>query len=1119
MKRNKVLLGLYVGLLTLAGGVANAQTDRFYEVGPDNIGGQVSSIVVDCQDTNRNTLYAGATTGGLFVKSMSEEILRNLYDKLGVDAAKAEALSAIHDSWHHVPFYVGTGATRQEINLPISSMTQAPSGEIFIGTGSDIFAYGTTYEKMSRKGMGVYCYIPATNEFKSLAATATDTNFRVVNAMESFYDGDVFYVFVATNAGLYRWALVGGRENWNWNAAPTTVFTGRVDNIVISHYYRMAFFNVGNQVYRIGDVSAAPSNLRTVNISSSNTAFGGTNIGVKLAVSQGSDMVLYAMVINQNGYMDALYMTPNEQTWYTVTTSSVMPLTYNSGRECGAISVDPSNSRRVIIGGTNVLVGEGFVDGAYYQWTTASASEYDLNNGDYMANVYNNTSFVHSGIHQIVPVYHIGRDGHSYHTIYFATNGGIYSSKFYGRDGFDTVKNENMGLNNIQINALAVAPDGTIIMGANNNSCPMVEPRLSHVGGSTTLSWYDDGSLGNFNHSANVLWNGNGGAVAASSFQQVYPNSRRTILVSSGNANIGRSYADYLDYNNTTTWTTGSSFLTNEPKGGPAIGSLALWETENNAAFNNMMKGSIDTLGYIFRKRGNVWDTVWLALPGTRSAVRLQYRDSVAGSETITIIDTIAVGTGRGSSFKIKKDDIAIFNSRGNADYPFEYQFTTNDLRVPNVSGSGTHERTAIDSIIVRNPIQARMAFVADLALPSDKKPGSRAVWFSWEPTDFTKVFDSVELNSALDLQKQGYDVDLYALYEKFHNVVPIFNIQRNNGTYTENLYPRQTVFSKDALCMYVSAYDEVNHHSMLFRISGFENADFTKYPNDLYYDLSYTNSMPILHVDTLRYNNNVIFPRPISHIAVDGRNGQDRLVLTFEDYSNAMPNVIMVNNASTSSYTMNEIPLADATLPVYTAIVEDSTGTIFVGTDNGVFTKTATGSWQSYNKLSGVPVTTIVQQTDKLPVRRNLTHTGITANNNVFAKTKWPRAIYFGTYGRGVFMDMNYVTDTVNEIVDPSDYNPVSIPTVHSIGNNSIKLFPNPVFDEAHMVLNAATAGAGEIRVYDLNGRLVMRQNLGYVTEGEHNYTIDCNGMNKGMYLINVTISGHTATTKMVVR
>jgi hypothetical protein len=57
MKRNKVLLGLYVGLLTLAGGVANAQTNsRFYEVGPDNIGGQVSSFVLDRQDTNRTTI-------------------------------------------------------------------------------------------------------------------------------------------------------------------------------------------------------------------------------------------------------------------------------------------------------------------------------------------------------------------------------------------------------------------------------------------------------------------------------------------------------------------------------------------------------------------------------------------------------------------------------------------------------------------------------------------------------------------------------------------------------------------------------------------------------------------------------------------------------------------------------------------------------------------------------------------------------------------------------------------------------------------------------------------------------------------------------------------------------
>ena len=57
------------------------------------------------------------------------------------------------------------------------------------------------------------------------------------------------------------------------------------------------------------------------------------------------------------------------------------------------------------------------------------------------------------------------------------------------------------------------------------------------------------------------------------------------------------------------------------------------------------------------------------------------------------------------------------------------------------------------------------------------------------------------------------------------------------------------------------------------------------------------------------------------------------------------------------------------------------------------------------------------MQQTKEYGVRRAITHTGITENKYLFAKSKWPNAIYFGTYGRGIFLDMTYVTDTVNEI------------------------------------------------------------------------------------------------------
>jgi hypothetical protein len=81
---------------------------------------------------------------------------------------------------------------------------------------------------------------------------------------------------------------------------------------------------------------------------------------------------------------------------------------------------------------------------------------------------------------------------------------------------------------------------------------------------------------------------------------------------------------------------------------------------------------------------------------------------------------------------------------------------------------------------------------------------------------------------------------------------------------------------------------------------------------------------------------------------------------------------------------------------------------------------------------------------------------------------------MYFGTYGRGVFMDMQYVTDFTNEVVDSNEYEPVVIPTVHSTGLNSVKLSPNPVYNETNVSINAQVAGTAILRVYDLNGRLV---------------------------------------------
>lgn len=1043
MKSNKVLLGLFVGLLTLAGGAVNAQ--NFYEIGPDNIGGQVSSIVIDKSDASGVTLYAGATNGGLFVKSSSIATLRNLYQNLG----KNQDLGNDTNIWHRVPYYTANGL---EMSLPISCMVQGSTehgdNSIYIGTGSSVFSQGTTYySAMSRKGMGIFRYNATNNSFNVLPGTE---DIEAVNDIDYIYRDGKTYLFAATSSGLRRVVLENGAI-----VNDTLFFPGNVRDIQIIRSRRTGYFSVAGNVYRIGDLTRAHL-TNPVNVSATNTAFGGSNDAILFAVAPSNNNYLYAMVINAAGLLSAVYLTTNEQTWVRLSSETVAPFYYD-GRTCGAIAVDPTNPRHVIMGGNSVWAGEGYSDNGYFFWSQASSSENSLNGGNYMSQVFSSYSFVHSGINQIFPV----DNGDGTVNYYFATNGGVFTSN----SNLYPFYNISRGLNNLQITGIAVAADGTIISGAMGNACPLIETvndhNVSDVEGyrNSNVSWYDNGSRV-INHNANIVWYGNGNQTAASSFQQVMPQSRRTIFTSS--SNMGRAYADYLDFTNTNTWTADTSFTSNSNKGSYGMTTMYLWETDHDTYFNSNVKMGVDTLGYVQRLVNGVWDTVWVNDP--------------------------ANGDARGSKFQVLAGDTLTFFSRGHADYPFKYVPQTNFL--------------AKDSITVKNPIQSRMVTVGAL------NKVSSAVFYTWQPSDFTRVWDANEMIAHPD---------------KCIVWSPVFIITRS----ADSLYLRNAVVSNDGRYVYCSAYvPEGNSNlnkSMLFRISGFENIDFNMSNVRVRDSLSFENPHHLLHVDTIRVNNSIWFDRPISSIAVDPREGEDRIVLTFEHYDDTYGNVAILENASTTTGNPTFVPITVGDellnhLPVYSAIVEKTHGDIYAGTADGLYIRNhADGSWAIDSALHGIPVTAMCQQVKNYPVRRNLTHTGITANKYVFAKTKWPGAIYYGTYGRGIFMDMSYVTDFSNDIADEADY--LDIPTVLSNGANTLSLYPNPVCGDAHLTLNAETAGNAIINIYDLNGRRVVSRNLGHVAEGEHSFTISTEGMAKGMYLINVVISGQTAAAKMIVR
>ncbi len=1024
MKSRKVLLGLLVGLAVCFVGTATAQkanyqNNKLVEIGPDNIGGRVTSLVVFGGGVDTAvTLYAGAATGGLYTRSDEQD-----------------------DIWKYLPCYVDG----EELTLPVSCMVKVNESNILIGTGESYYAKGNKVSKFAARGRGIFLFNTVDTTFTRLSLTNPgndlEADFASVNDIEVITLQGSTYVYVATPKGLFRWAVSGvdGLAN-----APVKVFDGNVSNVVLSKQYNRAFFAVGGRLYKISDVinSSDP-----VDITGSCSAFGGNANYITLALAPSDESYLYAMVSDANGLMEGLYQSRNTNSWVLLSTSTVTPFSsVATDATCGALTVSPTDPTKVYLGGATIWVGKGYVENSPFQWTVSSTNE-TYNSGDYMATVYSSSAFVHSGIHRIVPDVRWNEETMSmYEGYYIVTDGGVY---FSGGNStpMASFTNLNRGMNSVQINGLAVCPDGSVVSGANSNACPFIEARVEHDGGANEASWYDN-SGSNLNHLANIIWKGNGGQVAASRFTQYAPYSRRTIFVSSGSGAIGRAYADYNDYTNTQTWTADEDFMTNLVAGGPEIGQISLWETDNNTVTNDSITFTIDTLGYVIR-----------------------------GGERINI--TSSDNDFMGSRFQIQRGDSMVVLDPVHASYPFYHVFD-HDFKVGDAMKQTVHQ-----------PYLSRMLAVT----VENDMPKNSNVSYCWFPTDFRKTYDNTN------------DTRFWS------------HIYGINGVSYPNMVVRYTAMSQDGDCAFVVVEDKEAGKSLIARVHGINSADYSADVHVTRDQLNYKVSTRVTVTDTIMASDSsAFFNRRISSISIDPRQGRDALIVTFDGYGNDAANVVYINNASSNNYSVSDISLPTS-VPVYSAMIEYTTGEVYVGTEDGVFKSSGVNnpSWQTYGAFNGVPVTAMYQVTCNYPMISYVGHDGVSEEQYYFPKTKWAYAMYFGTYGRGIFMDSTYVVDHTNEILDQEVYE--DIPSVVSTGANQVRLYPNPAVDQATLELTIAQAGQAVLKVYDLTGKVVYTENLGKVAEGMHTRNINCQNLQHGMYLVNVIVNGQRATSKLVVR
>lgn len=1020
MKRKEVFLGFILAAFMGSAGIVDAQTNANYqnasmiEIGPDNIGGRARALLAVPGNNNEVVLYAGSVAGGLYKRTGNAQ-------------------------WEYVPYFEnGT-----EVTLPISDMVLASNNKIYIATGEGYYNHAVNYNLFAPMGHGIFEYDMASNTITAVANTDPRSNsaFSYINRLAYMDRDGRAYLYVGTTTGLYLMTGNSGEAL----GIPTKVCDGAVQDIELIPSLNIGFFSMGSTIHKIGNIKDR-STTETM-MTNSAVTFGDSAARIELAVAYSNNrMFLYAVATDKAGLTNGVFLTHDQQTWMRLTTSTVLPFNANTtGWTNNSVAVDPFNHSRILVGGATLWEGQGYVEGAYYLWNKISYSENELNGGDFMGTVYFNPQYLHSGINAIVPyIYDTANYGVTY---YLATDGGIFSSN--GR----TFSSLNNGFNTVQFNNIAVAPDGSLLGGAVKNAVPLIQSRMNHDGGNVNNSWYDHTSR--LNHMANIAWQGSGSDVATTMFQQVVPQERRGIFVSSDNGVFGRSYADYNDYTNAQTWTYGAKFTTDQAASSSYRPRMVMWETTTNTNWNDSVEFTLDTLGTYIAKGGEV--------------------KPLRGNAVIQAGDTVLVP------------------SPAHFDYPFKYAFTKSFT----VKNQMNHK--------VHNPIANRLFIVSKF------NNGTPQVLMTCSPSDYHKVYD---IAYAEPTWMRWYTVFQALRGDKYHDTLEI----------------RQIAVSNDCDALFLGMEEPSTGKSRIYRVSNISAANVGNtsiMAQQLSFNSEFVVGKRITVLDTFfKADGSYEFDRPITSLTVDKRNSKDVLVATFGGYvNNNQANVVVISNATTDSYAIRELNCSNSEQgfstndPVYSALIEYTKGNVLIGTEKGVFKAdaiTGTPTWKKYGDFKGVPVTSIVQQTAALPSVSYVRHNGINPVTYCFAKTKYPYAIYYGTYGRGIFMDTSYVTDHENEIVDTNYWTGITTVTK---GTNSVRVYPNPAVNEANVEIMMASDANVVVRVFDISGHMVYSEKLGKLAAGVNNYKLDCTKLAHGMYLINVVSGSQAAASKLIVK
>lgn len=972
------------------------------------------------------------------------------------------------NNWQEIP--LGEGENRSYV---ATSIAQDENGKLYVGTGEGFYSESEAGKKHFKTGLignGVY----ESNSFeKNWAANlqSDEEKYQYVANNITFtqmpgtipekydimgewsYINDMAFVggklFVATkNAGLKVY------ENGTWSSkAIEGNSMVNVTDIKVSSNGKIAVAYVD-----AGDAAVAIANDANSDFSNSLTK---EKIGlanedfinkIELSFCINNADKLYALMGYYKSLGNGAY-TSYEAIYRQIENDNWEAATSGSlylGTSNGmSIAINDRDEELIYAGGYSLISGFDANNDPIFYYNTIASSGAERNSG----------SFVPAGIHAIAfePNPQIAEDSIK---IYLATDAGVYIYKQDPLTQFVQWHACNKGLLSSQYYNIASTNDGAIFGAAESNAISYIPTPSTEAKSAETIWSPNSTGYDAIASQIDPYAIPTGSNVLASAIHQSLPTVKKPVVLARPYMAITRTYSDNNDYEsiNDQTWNYGFgtelSFMhpniTSSSEKAPYVAPMALWESFN-------------------------------APEAIRDIVYLKLNDKLT-------IRRNGTNYMYSHGFELKDGDSAIVQST-NLGYPFFFIFTAerfgtvvSEYTGEEVLNLTTTQDTAIE---VANPIRSRL-FVA----------GANGLYVCNEPINFTKTFQTNNPNSLpwvklfhfISSEEGKHQIRTISPSIDGNTVLISVDINQTNNTNT-------------------------NATTKLYRISGLNQ-----------YNLSLVNSGNESFVgapnDAMKFNAVEIasFERSVSSIVYADN---ETAIVTLQGYV-PEANIYRVGNLNAEN--VEDITFTDITLgenlqkPVYTALVEKvSTDgkTVYVGTDDGVYKTTDyTASnvvWTKEEAFPSVPVYDLFQQQQNLPEIQFTTYIATNAQNNVYNATKYPGAIYAATYGKGLFMNYDNITEERPE--------PVSLNSAEQIATTNIDLYPNPAQNRTTLSYSLNSSSNVTLNIFDMNGRLISSLEKGRQAAGLHTQEIALSGLDKGVYMIQIITNNATQSSKLIVQ